>query len=43
MAKVVALHVLAVFGELLAEAEGRRTVKTSHETIDDGLGDQIKR
>jgi len=40
--QVVARSVGAIFGELLAEAEVRRAVKTGDETVHDRLGDEVE-
>ncbi len=42
VAQIVAGRIGAVFGELLAETEIRRTVQAGDETIDDSLRHQIQ-
>ncbi len=42
MAQVVAGAVGAIFGELLAETEFRRTMQAGDEAIDDGLGHEVQ-
>ena len=42
VAEIVAFDVLAVFGELLAEAEGGGTVQAGDEAIHNGLRDEVE-
>jgi hypothetical protein len=42
VAKVVALAISAILGELLGEPEIRGAVETRYEPIDHGLGDKVE-
>jgi hypothetical protein len=42
MAEIIARRVGAVFGELLAESEIRRAVKTGDEPVDDSLRHEVQ-